>query len=524
LQTSHVRGEAVLRDSMVISGFNALGVAGALLVDVALAAKYGLGTNTDALFLALTIPQLLTTVLGSATNPVVVPLLSRIRVESGEKECWQLFSNLINLSAISLAVIALAGTIGSGLLISLSAPGLSSESQQISISLSRILFAIVALAGLSEVMKAMLNSYRRFAVPAAAYSAQYIVVFVGIVLAPLTLGIRAVAISYVAGYVVQVLVLSGALVALGGRYYPLMHPRHPAVKEAGRLFAPLVMSQMVGQSNIWLERLLASFLPPGSVSALVYARRVLRALTLALVNSVSNALLPRFSELASRASLGEMRRSVSLGLKLTLGICLPVAAGVMVTSVPLMTLLFRRGAFGAEAVSIAATTLVFYMPGLPLMAMWQTQVAPFYAMKDTKTPVLIITMSLAILAALQLVLMRVAGLYGLALALSLSRVTSVAAAHPLLRRKIGAFNGNLARYTVKTAIAALAMAAAVLVSTRFVGSQLALSRTIESLVILVVAGIVGSSVYFGTLILLRVREVSEGFRMLRSRAVGSFCN
>jgi putative peptidoglycan lipid II flippase len=524
LQVPRIRGEAVLRDSMVISGFNALGVVGALLVDVALAAKYGLGTSTDALFLALTIPQLLATVLGTATNPVVVPLLSGTRVESGETECWKLFSNLLNLTTISLTLIAVAGTVCSGALISVSAPGLSSEPRQIAISLSRILFAIVALAGLTEVMKAMLNSYRRFAVPAAAYSVQHVVVFLGIVLVPRTAGIQAIAVSYVVGYSLQVLLLSGALIKLGGRYYPVLQLRHPAVREAGRLFAPLLMSQMVGQSNIWLERFLASFLPPGSVSALVYARRVLRALTLALVNSVSNALLPRFSELASRASLKELRRSVSLGLKLTLGICLPVAAGVMVTSVPLMTLLFRRGAFGAEAVSLAATTLVFYMPGLPLMAMWQTQAAPFYSMRDTKTPVLIITMSLAILAALQLALMRVAGLYGLAMALSLSRAASAIAAYLLLRRKIGEIDGDLWRYTLKAGIAAASMAVLVLYSIRFVGTQTTLSQTVESLVMLVLAGILGSVVYVGTLLVLRVREAAEGIRVLRRKALGSSCS
>jgi putative peptidoglycan lipid II flippase len=495
-------------------------VGGALLVDVALAARYGLGTSTDALFLALTIPQLLATVLGTATNPVVVPLLSATRADNGEDECWKLFSNLINLTMISLTLIAVAGTACSGVLIAVSAPGLSRESQQLAISLSRILFAIVALAGLSEVMKGMLNSYRRFAVPAAADAVQYAVVFLGVVLLPRDLGVQGVAVSYVVGCAVQVLILSGSLVALGGRYYPLLQPRHPAVREAGRLFAPLVVSQLLNQSNIWLERLLASFLPPGSVSALVYARRVLRALTVALVNSVSTALLPRLSELASRASMEEVRRSVSLGLKLTMGICLPVAAGVMVTSVPLMTLLFRRGAFGAEAVSVAATTLIFYMPGLPLMAMWQTQVAPFYAMRDTKTPVLIITMSLAILAALQLALMRVSGLYGLALALSLSRAASVIAAHLLLRRKIGEFDGDLWRYTLKTGIAATAMAAVVLLSSRFVETQLSLSRTLESLLILALAGIMGTGVYFGTLVLLRVREVTEGIRLLRRRTVG----
>lgn len=506
---------------MVISGFNALGVVSALLVDVAVAAKYGLGADTDALFIALTIPQLLASVLGSATNPVLVPLLSATRMESGEREGWRVFSNLVNLSTISLAVIAAVGIVCSPLLISASAPGLHSESRRIAMSLSRILFAIVAVAGLAELMKAMLNSYRRFAVPAASYCVRYVVVFLAIVFSGDGLGIQAVALGYIAGYAVQVLVLSGALVSLGGRYYPLFQPGHPTVRQAGRSFAPLFMSQMMGQSNIWVERFLASFLPPGSVSALVYARRVLRALTLALVNSVSRALLPRFSLLASKATLQELRRSVSLGLKLTLGICLPVALGVMVVSVPLMSLLLQRGAFDEEAVSMAALILVFYMPGLPLMAVWQTQVAPFYALRDIKTPVSIISLSLAILVALQLVLVRIIGVYGLAMALSVSRVAGAIAAHLLLRRRIGAFEEDLWRYSVRLVVAAIVMGIVVtplmIWMERRVGLSLYPKRTMQ----LVSAGAVGMVVYVGSLVVLRVREVRQVIVLAKSKIVAS---
>ena len=507
---------------MIISGFNALGVVSALLVDVAVAAKYGLGANTDALFIALTIPQLLASVLGSAIRPVLVPLLSATRVESGEREGWRVFSNLVNLSTISLAVVAAAGIVCAPLIISASAPGLHSESRQTAMSLSRILFAIVAVAGVAELMKAMLNSYHRFAVPAASYFVQYVVVFLAIVFYGDGLGTQAVAFGYIAGYAVQVLVLSGALVSLGGRYYPLFQPGHPTVRQAGRLFAPLFMSQMMGQSNIWVERLLASFLPPGSVSALVYARRVLRALTLALVNSVSRALLPRFSLLASKASLQELRRSVSLGLKLTLGICLPVAVGVMVVSVPLMSLLFQRGAFDEDAVSVAASILLFYMPGLPLMAVWQTQVAPFYALRDTKTPVSIITLSLAIVVPLQLVFVRIIGVYGLAMALSVSRVAGVIAAYLLLRRKIGAVEEDLWRYVFKIVSASVIMGLGVLVSSRFVQAQLPISGAAQRAVQLAVAGMLGLAVYVGALRLLRVREVTQGIRLVRRRVVAGF--
>ncbi|NIN68140.1 MAG: murein biosynthesis integral membrane protein MurJ [Anaerolineae bacterium] len=519
-----IRAGLVLKDSAVISTFNALGIASALLVDVVVAAKYGLGAETDAFFIALTIPQLLASILGTSINPVMVPLFSATRVQAGEEENWRLFSNLINLSTIFLAVVALVGVLCSPLLMFVSAPGLEDASRQVAISLNRVLFAVVVMAGLAEIMKAMLNSQRRFAVPAAASFVQYVVVVFVILLLGGGLGIHAVAIGYVLGYVLQVLALAAAVLILGGRYYPMLNTRDPTVRQAGRLFAPLVIGDGLNQSSIWIERLLASFLPAGSVSALVYARRVLRVLTQALVNSVSRALLPRLSVLASKANLKELRHATLFGIKLTFGLCVPVAVGVMVTSTQLISLLFQRQAFDEKAVSMAASILVLYMPGLAFMALQRVAVASFFASQDTKTPLYIRIGSLVLLVPLELTLFFITGVYGLPLALSLTRVVTAVAAHLLMRRRIGAFEEDLWRYGLKVGAAAIVMGLAVLPMISWMETQLPFSLPLKRVIQLGSAALVGLAIYVASLILLRVGEVEQAIRLVGSRLIARLPN
>jgi putative peptidoglycan lipid II flippase len=517
-------GKRVVKDSVVISAFNSLGVVSAVLVDVLVAARYGMGAQTDAFFIALTVPQLMVTVLASTTRQVLVPLFSITRVEGGEEENWKVFSNLINLSIILLTLVALAGAVCSPVLMIISAPGIAGTSRRLAVDLNRVLFAFVIAAGLAEIMKAMLNSYRRFALPATTTFIQYMGVAVGIVLLDSTFGIQAVAVGYVLGSGLQVGILIVALLVLGWRYHPSLDIRHPTVRQASRLFAPLFVGEISGQANIWGERFLASFLPMGSVSALVYARRVLRALTQALVNSVSNALLPRLSVLVSQGKIEELRRTLVFGLKLTLVVCVPVAAGVMVTSRSLIGLLFQRGAFDEKAVSLAASVLVLYMPGLALMALWQLGLAPFYAFRDARTALQIRMASLAFLLLCQVVLFWLAGVHGLAAAISLSRVGSVIGTHLLLRRKIGDLEERLWPYTLKVGVAAIAMGIVVALVVSWMQTQLAIGLFSERILELGTAALLGLATYVAMLVILRVGEVSEGIRLVGTRLISNLAN
>jgi putative peptidoglycan lipid II flippase len=517
----HIRGELVVKDSAVIAAFTGFGAVAALLMDAMVAFKYGMGASTDALFIALTIPQLLSSVLGTTIMPVMVPLFSRTRAEIGEEHNWIVFSNLANLTLVLLTGVALVGAACSPLLMLASAPGLDPATRQLAVKLNQVLFLTVALVGAADMCKAMLNSQRRFAVPAAANTVQYLVAILTIALLGHRFGIQAAAVGYVLGCALRLLMQAIALIALGGRYRPVLNVKDPTVRQVGKLMIPLFLAQLQGQAGIWAERFLASFLPTGSISALVYARRTLRALNLAFVNSVSSALLPRLSVLVTRRNLDELRRSVLLGIRVTLGVCTPLAVGVMALSVPLVSLLFRRGAFDEAAVATCASILVFYMPSLPFMALLQLAMSPHYAFQDTKTPLLIKTASLVLLVLLQLILSRVLGVAGLAAALSLSSAATAIGAFVVLRRRIGYFEGNVWRFSAKVGTAALVMALVILPVIGWIASGVQISARLQEILQLVSAGVIGAAVYSGGLVLLRVDGVREGIALVRRRIVAS---
>ena len=521
LHDSGLRSDLILKDSAVIGAFSAFGLVAALSMDVMVAFRYGMGTSTDALFTALTIPQLMASVLGTTITPVMVPLFSRTLVESGEDRNWRLFSNLANLTLVVLLAVALLGVALSPLLVLVSAPGLDNATRQLAIALNRVLFLSVALAGFAEVARSMLNSQRRFAVPAAATMIPYVMAALAVGLLGHRFGIVSAAVGYVLGYGIRVLVLMATLMFHGGRYHFLLDVKDPTLRQVGRLAVPLLLGQGVGQAGIWVERFLASFLPVGTISAVGYARRILRALNVATVNSVSNALLPRFSVLASKRNLPALRRSIVLGMKASWAVCTPMAVGVMVSGAPLVGLLFGRGAFDEMAVLTAASIVVLYMPSLPFMALQQLALYPHYAFQDTKTPLFIRSAQLGMLVILQVILSGMLGARGLAAALSLSVAASAVVAFVILRRRIGELGERLGLYGLKVGCGAIIMGLAILLLSWWMKDQAGSSTTLGRIVQLAAMAAVGGAVYAGSLVLFRVNELREVFAFAKTRITTS---
>ena len=521
LHDSGLRSDLILKDSAVIGAFSAFGLVAALSMDVMVAFRYGMGTSTDALFTALTIPQLMASVLGTTITPVMVPLFSRTLVESGEDRNWRLFSNLANLTLVVLLAVALLGVALSPLLVLVSAPGLDNATRQLAIALNRVLFLSVALAGFAEVARSMLNSQRRFAVPAAATMIPYVMAALAIGLLGHRFGIVSAAVGYVLGYGIRVLVLMATLMFHGGRYHFLLDVKDPTLRQVGRLAVPLLLGQGVGQAGIWVERFLASFLPVGTISAVGYARRILRALNVATVNSVSNALLPRFSVLASKRNLPALRRSIVLGMKASWAVCTPMAVGVMVAGAPLVGLLFGRGAFDEMAVLTAASIVVLYMPSLPFMALLQLALYPHYAFQDTTTPLFIRSAQLGTLVILQVILSGMLGARGLAAALSLSVAASAVVAFVILRRRIGELGERLGLYALKVGAGAIIMGLTVFLLSWWMKDQAGSSTTMGRVVQLAAMAAVGGVVYAGSLVLLRVDELREVFAFAKTRITAS---
>jgi putative peptidoglycan lipid II flippase len=516
-ETGQESASQAVKNSAVISTLSTLGFVSSLIVDIAVAAQFGLGSATDAFFVAFTIPRLSASMLRVAIRSVMVPAFSEKIVEEGKPGLWRASSTLINLSLVALGVLAAVGSLGAPLLIRVLGAGLDDSARNLAVSLCRIMFWMVVPLGVSEVVNATLNSLRNFGPPAATQLVWNSPVLLGILLYSQSEGIRSLAFGYVIGAWIQLALVVAVLLIKGFQYHPTLRWQEPWTKEVLRKIRHPLAAAVLGQSNLVLERFLASFLPVGLVSALAYARRTYGAMDAIFLGSVSTAFLPRLSTQFKQNAMPAFKRSLSLGLKFTVFISAPLTIGIIALSEPIVQTLFQRGAFDSETTRTTARLLSLYILSIPPMALRKMLIAGFYAAMDVKTPFYVAAAMLGLNTVLDFVLLDVMGVFGLALAVPLTRMITTALLIWLLYRRIGSFGPGLFAFAVRISLAAAIMGIILLGLQGLVFGHLKRGGSFGAILQLFAGTAAGIAVYALSLLAFRVKEFEEVARIVRGR-------
>jgi putative peptidoglycan lipid II flippase len=509
----------VVRNTATISLFNVLGLMSGLAVDMLLAARFGLSEELDALFSALTLPQLIFAVLTMAFNAVLVPTFSHALTRRGKEGAWQLFSNIATIAWLLVAGVAFLGVLASPSLVAWMFPGLTGTSRAMAVHLSRICFWLRLPAGVIHAASAMLNTHHRFAPAAALNLVQYSVVLVLGWLGMAKWDIAAVAAGYVVGAFAQLLMMAVAIRSIGGRYRPVIDWRDPEVRNVGRLLLPLLSQNAIGQSSTVVERLLASYLPPGTITAVAYARRILRAVTDVFVNAVSTALLPRFSALSAGDDVPGLKRAMGFGVRLVSFVTVPVVTLLVVLNVPVVRLALQRGAWDASATQITAGLMGLYVLSVPPLAILQIMVNAFFAMRDTVTPICLRLFVLAANLVLDVALITAMGPYGLALSLLLARCAGMTGAFLAMRRRAGALKLRLGEYSLKMGLA-VALMAAVALAVRWFWEARGQAGLLQQLLAVASASLLGLLAYGAVTVRSGIAEVDQALALIKKRVTG----
>jgi putative peptidoglycan lipid II flippase len=301
------------------------------------------------------------------------------------------------------------------------------------------------------------------------------------------------------------------------QYSPMLGLRDPGVHEVGRLMLPRVAGLAAVQVNFLVNTILASGLAAGSLAALNYAWLLMLLPQGIFAQSIATAAFPTFSAQAARQQRSEMRSTLSATLRAVLYLTIPAAAGLLVLRRPLIEIIFQRGAFTAGSTEMVAWALAFYVLGLPAHALVEIVVRAFYAMHDTKTPVVVgvaamalnVFLSLAFIAAFESGGLMPHG--GLAFSNSIATTIEMAVLLFLIRRRLNGLEGRqMGRSLARISVSAAALAA--------VAGGLAWSLSARS-AWLVAALAVGSGglVYVALSLVLGSPEPRAVWRMVRSR-------
>ncbi|HYQ15506.1 MAG TPA: murein biosynthesis integral membrane protein MurJ [Polyangiaceae bacterium] len=400
---------------------------------------------TDAFFVAFTIPNVLRQLLAEgAVQSAVLPVLSKTREAEGEDAAKRFFRATRGLSLSVLLVTSVLGVLLAPQLVDLFASGYEKLPGQTArtVQLTRWVFPYIFFMGTAALGVAALNTHQRFIATSFAPG----LLNVSFIVCSLTLpawlmasgwdGAMALAIAVLLGGVLQVVAQWPSLKAIGYFERPSFDFAQPGVREALGRMLPVMFGMGVYYVDVVLARRFLSQEGLGAQSYYGWALRLCDFPQGIFVMALQTAALPSLAKLAARGELGEVARTYSFGMRLTLFVSIAATALFVGLAEPLVTLLFQRGEFDAESAHETARALMAQGAGIWLVASVRQLTSTYYALGDTRTPVLVAAIDLCAFIGLALALRGPLGHVGIGLAVTGSSLVQAALLWSALRKKL----------------------------------------------------------------------------------------
>ena len=520
----------LLRSSAVVSVGTAISRVTGLLRTVVLAAVLGDAIVADAYNIANTAPNVVyDLILGGVLAATLVPVLVA-RLSHDDEDAVTAVSTVLTLVLGALTVVAV---LGAPLIIRIYTwsldPVARAEQEALAVPLLRLFLPQVFFYGLTALVTALLHARRRFALAAFAPIVNNVVVigvlvwFRQAVAGDLTVeGITGdtallwlLGAGTTAGIVAMALVLWPGVRAAGIpiRWNPDV--RNPAVRQILTLSGWTIAYVITNQAGLSVLLALAngSGDGDGSATAWFYAYQFFQLPYGLFAVAVMTTFLPELAAAYERGDAAAYRERFVQGVRLILVVVLPSAVLLGVLALPLVTVLFERGAFGGAGVELTAGALVAFAAGLPGFSAYLYVMRGFYARQDTRTPFWINLAQTALTIALAVPLVAAFDLVGVASAFSAAYTIGGVAALAVLRARVGGLaSGRAAGALVRSLVATAAMAAVVAA----VALAIDADGFAASLVELALAGVLGLGTYLGVLWASR----SDDLAMVRERLRG----
>jgi len=489
------------RSSSAIAVFAGAGVLAGFLVDATMAAIFGAGAKTDAFFIAATIPFAVASLLLASTTQVLVPLVNGWFRSEDRDEALRRVGNLLGSGLAVGAIVAAIGVVLARVIPLVIAPGAAQDTKRAAATMTALLFVTVITRIGAEILRATLNARFSFVGPAAMPLVENGTVLVVMLALHGELGVRSVAIGYVAGGVAQFAFMAVIAAARGVLPWPHVRLRDPEMRTVGRLVVlPLSGTGLTMLSRV-AERFLASFLPAGSITILNYGWVVVNSLGgTVFFRSVVVALLPRLSE--ARDDDRATRRIMADGVFLMLLISIPLLVAAVVLAQPLVAVAFQRGNFTAAQAATLAGVIAIYSLQFPFDAVNRVYVSFWYARLDTVVPFWNVAIGVGLDIVFAIALVVPWGIYGIAFAYVLSSVGYLIHGAWSVHRRLSMPSRELIVSATKITIASAASGAAMWFVLHALPESRVLVTRIRDLALPALAGL---AVLIVALAILRVR-------------------
>lgn len=423
---------------------------------------------TDAFMVAFTIPNTLRALLAEgAVQTAVLPVLAKTREQQGEDAAKRFFSAARGLSLLVLGLVSVLGVIFAAPIVDLFAAGFHAEPGQTerTVMLTRWLFPYIFFMGTAALGAAALNAHKRFVVTAFAPA------LLNVACIAFALGlpgwlvlhgrdpILAMAIGALVGGALQMLAQWPSLAQIGFLGRPRLELGHPGVREALRRMGPVLFGLGIYLVDVVIARRFLSELGTGAQTYFGFALRLCDFPQGIFIMAIQTAALPSLAALFARGERSSFEDTYAFGVRLTLFVAITATALFVALAEPIVSLLFQRGAFDAVATHETARALVAQGLGIWTVAVVRQLLAVYFAIGDTRTPVVVSLIDLGAFIALAVGLRGPLGHIGIGIAVAGSSAVQMSLLWWRLRTHLGSLRlGEIGRSAARTLAAAGAAA------------------------------------------------------------------
>jgi putative peptidoglycan lipid II flippase len=528
-ESSHTRAGRLARSTAFFSFATSLSRIAGLVREIVAASYFGVSGAMSAFTVAFQVPNLVRSLFADAAiQAAFVPVFTEQLEKGNKREAFRLASTLIFLVTLILGALTALFILAAPVLMPLFVPDSNETVTDLTVALSRILFPILVLLGVTGMVVGILNSYDRFGVFAISpffWNVAIIAVLVGLAPAfPEDKEIYAYAIGVLVGTVIQ---LAMPVVDLRNTPFGVRRAltapfrvrradwRDSNVRRVLLLMLPVTLSLGLINFNLLINSTVGFLVSENAPAAIDKAFRIYMLPQGIFSVAVTTVLFPTLARFAARREFEDLRATMANGMRQIVLLLIPAAAAILVLSEPMVRLVYQRGEFDAASTDLVATALFWFALSLPFNGLFLLLSRTFFSLQRPWVPTAIAGGNLLITAVAALSLYGPFGVGGIVAATVIATSASVLAQTIVLRRQLGRLElGRLIWTAFRVSAAAVALAGASY-GIWYVLDQ-ALGRGLAGQIVSLGAGLLaGAAVYAAAITLLRIPEAQQLWRLFR---------
>lgn len=488
---------------------------------------YGVSTDVDIYSYSVSLQLYVINCLGTAIMTVMIPMFAGFFGTGEKKRAFKFADNVITLSFILAAILAVLGIILSPQIVKLTNFSNTAESYSFAVKALRIMFPVLIFYTLTFTLQGLLNAQGSFLVPASISFYSSLVIILYVFLLGNRFGITGLLIATLIGLSMQAIVQIPAVYKTEYRYRPSFALRDADVLSGLKLVPPILISSSAYQVNMIYNTSTASRFG-NSVALVVLGQTIVLQAVLALAIAMTSVMFPKLTTMVAQGNISGFKETVIKILKTMIFLLLPITIGLAAVSKETISFIYGYGKFTPENIIVAAKIVALYSIGGIGIGIKEVTDKSFYSLKDTKKPAIVGVIMMVTNILVSLILLPFLGVFAIPTAYSAAGIMGGFSGLYILRKKVGPFGlSALYTFSIKAVISTVGMIIVVLPLTflmgRFVGS-VAVAGTIGKVVVnfikLIVPVGAGAIVFFVLSVKLGIKEAVETLDKVRAKLPG----